>query len=143
MYHAPSRVTGISCRPIHSPQSQHAPHAPLASSYHVLIIEWSHVILTRPASKPDPRPTPFVLYSGLKKKNQIKFQNLKIEKKKIIIIIIKKGRKLVETSEEKIKIKPFIFLCMPFVLFAIFKKKKIKFRISKFENSKKRKENWH
>ena len=29
----------ISCRPIHSPQSQ---HAPLASSCHVSIIEWSH-----------------------------------------------------------------------------------------------------
>ena len=37
-----SRATDISCRPIHSPQSQHAPHAPLASSCHVSIIEWSH-----------------------------------------------------------------------------------------------------
>ena len=42
MYDAPSRATGSSCHPIHSPQSQHAPHVPLASSCHVSIIEWSH-----------------------------------------------------------------------------------------------------
>ena len=45
---------------------------------------------------------------------------------------------MAKTSEGKKKKKsPFIFLCMPFILFSILKKK-FKFRISKFENSKKK-----
>ena len=82
MYLAPSRATRISYRSIHSPQSQHTTHAPLASSCHVSIIEWSHVIPTRPAPELDLPLAPFVLYNGLKKK-KIKFQNLKIQKKKM------------------------------------------------------------
>ena len=60
----------------------------------------------------------------------------KIQKKKR-----KKKRKLAATSEEKKKKIPFIFLCMPFILFAILKKKNeiSNFKIQKFKNSKKKK----
>jgi hypothetical protein len=60
----------------------------------------------------------------------------------------KKCRKPVETREKKKN--PFIFLSMPFILFAILKKKKnqilnFKIRKSKIQKKKKKKkrENWH
>jgi hypothetical protein len=72
------------------------------------------------------------LYNGLKKiKNKL---NFKIRKLKI------KCGKLAESNGKKIVV-IFIFLCMHFILFAMFEEKKFKFRNSKLENSKnKRKE---
>ena len=68
-----------------------------------------------------------------KKKKKFKFQNSKIKKKKC--------RKLAESI-----VVIFIFLCMHFILFAMFEEKKFKFQNSKLENSKnkrKEKENYH
>ena len=68
---------------------------------------------------------------GSKKKNS----NFKIPKLKI------KCRKLVESNGKKIVV-IFIFLCMDFILFAMFEEKKIqisKFKIRKFKKQKERK----
>jgi hypothetical protein len=71
------------------------------------------------------------LYNGFKKK----FLNFKIRKLKI------NCGKLAETNGKKIVV-IFIFLCMHFILFAMFEEKTIqisKFKIRKFKKQKERK----
>ncbi len=69
-------ATGISYRPIHLPQSQHAPHAPLVF-FLPRVDHWvkpRQPYPTRDAPEPDPWSTLFVLYSGLKKKIKSNFK---------------------------------------------------------------------
>ena len=140
MFHTPLRITRCSGVPIHVLPVSHMCHALDSISYATCYQwsatkseEWHHQMMSaqpvflsglvrlRPAQSVYPVwpgfATQLCLHSNLKKKKKMAVTN---EKKKIVVFFI------------------FMFFAFYFILFTNVKNNKIKFQISKFENSKKK-----